>query len=111
MRVDLINVHTPMIPYYQRLGYQLVCNSSFRHPRLGTDSYVMCLIASPEVPGGLGKVFTPGNDPLQLHRLGLELDFCNPKSCLYHSASCSDKVERFACPIPENEKAAAALRG
>lgn len=45
IRIDLINVHERMIPYYKRLGYLLIRDSFFRHPRLDTPSYVMCLLA------------------------------------------------------------------
>ncbi len=45
IRVDVINVHIPMIPYYQTLRYELVPRSGFRHPRLDTDSVVMALVA------------------------------------------------------------------
>ena len=38
VRVDIINVHQPMIPYYTRMGYVLLCDSHFTHPRLGTPS-------------------------------------------------------------------------
>lgn len=97
MRVDLINVHAPMVPYYRRLGYELVCNSFFRHPRLATDSYVMCLIATPEVPGGLGQVFQSRHEPGQFHRLKTALNFCRPESCAQHASPAYD-VKRLICP-------------
>jgi hypothetical protein len=43
---DLINAHIPMVPYYQRLGYESVPGHDFTHPRLGTASRVMLLMVN-----------------------------------------------------------------
>lgn len=51
MRIDVINVREPMVPYYLLLGYRLVCNSAFVHPRLGTASRVMVLALDVELVG------------------------------------------------------------
>jgi hypothetical protein len=42
---DVINANTPMIPYYEKLGYRTIEGHDFRHPRLGTNSKAMLLIA------------------------------------------------------------------
>jgi hypothetical protein len=43
---DIINAHTPMFVYYKKIGYELVVGHDFIHPRLGTESKVMLLIAN-----------------------------------------------------------------
>jgi hypothetical protein len=53
-RLDLVNVAQPMVGYYRRLGYLLVPNSGFIHPRLGTQSVVMLMAAD----GRAGSTFS-----------------------------------------------------
>jgi hypothetical protein len=97
MRVDLINVHEPMVFYYQRLGYELLCNSFFKHPRLGTNNHVMCLIACSEAPAGLGQLFE-GVDLLQTTLLRANLNFCPTIRC----GRAHDPLHprRFQCLLP-----------
>jgi hypothetical protein len=64
MRIDLVNVHMPMVNYYLSIGYQAIHGSEFVHPRLGTPSVVMYLIADRErsVPV-LRQAFQGAYDP------------------------------------------------
>ncbi len=103
IRADLINVHTPMISYYERLGYRMLCNSRFVHPRLGTESHVMCLVASPEVPGALGRVFQTSEPDGFVERMRLALNFCDRQKCSTTSACYTNETRRFACPCAEPE--------
>ena len=57
VRLDVINVWNPMVPYYTPLGYQLVCGTAFTHPRLGTPSRVMFL-AFEEYASGIKRCRT-----------------------------------------------------
>lgn len=63
IRVDLINVHVPMVPYYETMGYELVAGSAFVHPRLQTSSMVMAMLAEPSVRSSLRTAFEGGHDP------------------------------------------------
>lgn len=58
MRVDIINCHEPMEPFYLRLGYRRVANSNFSHPRLSTPSFVMILVADHRTKTPLRDAFT-----------------------------------------------------
>lgn len=81
MRVDLINVHISMIAFYARMGYKLLCNSHFIHPRLGSSSYVMFLISRPGV-GALEAVFHPSPDYELLDKITSELPACIQRDCI-----------------------------
>lgn len=63
IRVDLINVHTPMVPYYESMGYEQVAGSAFVHPRLRTSSLVMAMLAEPSVRSSLRRLFQEEHDP------------------------------------------------
>jgi GNAT superfamily N-acetyltransferase len=54
-RMMIINVHEPMIPYYRRMGFRMVRDSSFIHPRLGTTSHVAVCATDPCGGRGLEK--------------------------------------------------------
>jgi hypothetical protein len=43
---DVINAHAPMLPYYKSIGYEALNGHDFIHPRLGTESKVMLLMAN-----------------------------------------------------------------
>ena len=82
MRVDVINVHRDMIPYYERIGYSLLCGSFFRHPRLGSPSYVMFMLATPTGSSLLRDVFAPSNLP-SIQALRAAFPACRSRQCGY----------------------------
>lgn len=73
MRVDLINVHLPMQPYYLAMGYETVPGTFFEHPRLHTSSTVMCLIADRTARTPLASCFVSDHDPELVQQLRAEL--------------------------------------
>ena len=79
MFIEFINVTQKMIPYYAMFGYKMVCNSNFTHPRLGTQSYVMCFYAS--------------GDALAIELMGLQLvcaidEYISSLICNYKCINC-----------------------
>ena len=63
-RIDVINAHERGVSYYQRLGYKVVEGSFFIHPRLGTPSYVLVLVADPSGNSSLKHCFQGVADPI-----------------------------------------------
>jgi hypothetical protein len=76
MRIDLINVHMPMIPFYRRLGYRTVPHSRFKHPRLGTDSLVMFLTANACGDSRIADAFGTAHDPVLMATLESQIGNC-----------------------------------
>lgn len=72
-RLDVINVHERAIAYYGILGYELLEDSFFVHPRLRTPSHVMVFPAAPSLCSPLSHLFEPLSDPFGLERLDVSL--------------------------------------
>lgn len=92
MRIDLINVHLPMIPFYSRLGYKVVPHSRFKHPRLGTDSQVMYLTANASGGSRIAAAFGSAYDPVLIATLESQIAQCD--CCLTDY----EYSEKFVCP-------------
>ncbi|PAY19042.1 hypothetical protein CKO51_12885 [Rhodopirellula sp. SM50] len=76
MRIDLINVHIPMIPLYNRMGYQIAPHSRFVHPRLQTDSVVMFLVSDPRRKSAISHAFENYFDPASLDAIHSQFPIC-----------------------------------
>ncbi len=72
-RLDVINVHERAITYYGILGYELLADSFFIHPRLGTPSHVMVFPAAPLLCSPLAHLFEQLTDPFSVSDLGVRL--------------------------------------
>lgn len=97
IRVDMVNVHQRMIPYYASIGYRLLCNSFFVHPRIATPSHVMYILADPRVDGPFASVFQMQHDPLFLELLKAALPACFHKACLDRSTDAMLACPHFVC--------------
>lgn len=82
MRVDLINVHQRMIPYYADMGYRLLYNSFFWHPRIHTPSHVMFMVASRNAHSPLADICAPADDPLLQELVTKNVPICWNPACL-----------------------------
>lgn len=102
MRVDLINVHQRMIPYYADMGYRLLCNSFFWHPRIRTPSHVMFMVASKETRSPLAEVFAPPDDPLLQELATAKVPTCWNPACLTRTVEEMQSCPRFACQCKES---------
>lgn len=74
IRLDLINVHERAVKYYGRLGYELIANSSFTHPKWRTPSQVMVFPATPDRETPIRPVFDGIGDPFDLKSLRVSVD-------------------------------------
>jgi CDGSH-type Zn-finger protein len=79
MRIDLINVHIPVIPLYLRIGYSVISRSQFIHPRLDTDSLAMCLIADAKGSSKMSGSFGDYYDPVLINNIKRNLPVCKCK--------------------------------
>lgn len=76
IRCDVIDVNFRAIPYYRRLGYQLLRGHAFLHPLLDTHSRVMVAVANPAFTGRLSHLLAiPGIAPGTEHLLKTLRDF------------------------------------
>jgi hypothetical protein len=68
-RLDVINVHERAVKYYGRLGYVLVADSFFWHPKWNTPSHIMVLPVTPNREVKMRHVFEDVIDPLEMDEL------------------------------------------
>jgi hypothetical protein len=76
IRLDVINVHKRAVRYYGKLGYELVANSFFYHPKWNTPSFVMVFPATPHRETPIKHLFKEINHAMNLQDLiacGVEL--------------------------------------
>lgn len=97
IRIDLINAHQRMLPYYVDLGYRLMCNSFFVHPRIHTPSHVMFMVASSETPSAFAEVFAPPDDPLLQELSAAEIPVCWNNACFTSAAERVKSCPRLVC--------------
>lgn len=69
IRLDVINVHERAVRYYGKMGYELVANSHFVHPTLGTPSYIMVLPVTPNRDSPTVHIFEGVTDTLEISEL------------------------------------------
>lgn len=102
MRIDLINVHVPVIPLYIRMGYTVIPHSRFVHPRFKTDSLAMCLIADAKGSSNISSSFGEYYDPTLIETLKRNFPLCDCRVEDYIAG-----VELCRCPrgITDSEKA------
>lgn len=68
-RLDVINVHERAVRYYGKLGYELVDQSFFLHPKWNTPSHVMLFPATPHRVSSISPVFDGISEPFDLKAL------------------------------------------
>jgi len=94
--VSVINATAKLIPYYQALGYDILCGSFFKHPKFGTPSYVMLMLADPRVPSLSQDAFRDSRDFAFLDLIRSKVSICQGDDCF-----AQQNVEhRFVCPRP-----------
>lgn len=57
VRLNLMNVHERAVRYYGKMGYMLLANSFFVHPKLKTPSRVMIIPVSPSRDSAFKHIF------------------------------------------------------
>lgn len=69
IRLDVMNVHERAVKYYGKLGYELLAESFFVHPKWKTPSRVMLFPATANRDTPIRPVFEALSDPLELETL------------------------------------------
>lgn len=92
--INIINATKKLVPYYQALGYEVLCGSFFKHPTLGTPSYVMLMLADPRVPSLIQDAFRESRDLAFLDMIRSKVSICKRDDCFTEQTL----HQRFVCP-------------
>ncbi len=74
-RLNLMNAEKKLVPFYRRMGFEVVKGFEFEHPILGTDSVVLVLAFDPDHRSFFQPIFASGDCPLSQAEA---MAACNP---------------------------------
>lgn len=63
VRIEISNATDRLLPYYRTFGYTTLRVPTFRHPVWHTESYTICFIADPTLPGSVNARLPAVVDP------------------------------------------------
>ncbi|WP_404310788.1 N-acyl amino acid synthase FeeM domain-containing protein [Neorhodopirellula lusitana] len=89
-RVVVINAEKLLVRFYNRMGFDVIDNSQFVHPLLGTNSICMSMRADPETDNHFADLFATVDTPIDREHW---VDACkqtSPVECLVSSNSTAD---------------------